>query len=116
MVTGATDLPDGAGIIVNLTLQESAKVSGDYHGSDVKVYVAKGHFTAHIQGVVSLLANGEFHDGPHVVEVMFTPRGQEMKVVSAVGADGENLTGSLVKNEYGFNVLQTVPYRFKCRP
>lgn len=88
-------------VIVNFDVAKSP--TGDYVGSDERVTVEKGKFKA------SLIPKKTFPEsGQQVVEVMFTPRGQDSKIMELTGRDGEYLTGNNIKHVDGLNIIEVV--------
>lgn len=85
-IIGSTDLPDGALVNVTFTLP-NRRPDDLYIGSDTKATVTNGAFEA----LLDFPQLPEFKQGPYLVELMFTPMGQNDSVTDAVGTAGERL-------------------------
>jgi hypothetical protein len=99
-IEGATNLPDGARLVVDfdVTTPESESdtaVSGH-------TTVEKGRFSV----TVTPPGTPAFSRGPYTVTVLFSPRTQPENVLAMVGRNGENLTGDRAHETFGFRVLE----------
>ncbi len=103
LISGRTDLPDGASVIVGFDVWGRSG-SDLYIGVDEKTTVSKGEFTV----TLSIPQRDEFKKGPYEVSVLFTPRGQSENVIELVGKDGENLVGELVNEAGSFKTMKLV--------
>lgn len=106
LISGRTDLPDGASVIVGFDVWGRSG-SDLYIGVDEKTTVSKGEFTV----TLSIPQRDEFKKGPYEVSVLFTPRGQSENVIELVGKDGENLVGELVNEAGSFKTMKLVEKR-----
>jgi len=106
LISGTTDLPDGATLIVGFDVAGRSD-SDVYIGVDQKTTVTNGEFSV----TLSVPQRDEFITGPYEISVSFTPRGQSDDVIRLVGEDGENLTGSLVDDAFGFRTMRLVETR-----
>lgn len=100
VVRGSTDLPDGSRIHVTLDLADTDP-KATYIGSDIDVNAVGGKF----EGKIPIPARPEFRQGPYVVEIMFTPKGQSQAVTDIVGANGERL--AVKPSGYPFKTMES---------
>jgi len=100
-ITGTTDLPDGALLVVDFDLAGSEAESET--AVSEQTTVTAGAFSA----VIEPPDTPEFDTGPYTVTVLFSPRIQPEHVLDLVGADGEQLAGPLAQETFGFRVLET---------
>ncbi len=100
VITGSTNLPDGATVTVWLDPwgREETEL---YIGVNEKVSVTQGGFTAELTPP----QREEFQTNSYAVKVSFTPRGQSEDVLALVGNDGENLSGDLVDESGSFKTM-----------
>ena len=101
-VIGTTDLPSGSQLHVDVKVA-GRPATATYIGVNTEVKVENGSFMA------TLVPSGrpEFAQGPHIVTVMFTPRGQSEAVLNLVGKNGEQLKGNKTREFHGFKVMET---------
>jgi hypothetical protein len=106
LISGTTDLPDGASLTVgfNVVGRSGADL---YIGVDKKTAVSNGQFSV----TLPIPQREEFANGPYEVSVLFTPRGQSEEVLRFVGQDGEKLTGNLVDDTFGFQTMELLVTR-----
>lgn len=105
-ISGTTGLPDGATLIVRFDVAGRSD-SDVYIGVDQTTAVANGEFSV----TLSVPRRDEFVSGPYEISVLFTPRGQSDDVIRLVGEDGQNLTGSLIDDAFGFRTMRLVETR-----
>jgi hypothetical protein len=106
LISGITDLPDGAILIVGFDVAGRSD-SDLYIGVDQKTTVTSGEFSV----TLAVPQRDEFISGPYEISVSFTPRGQSDNLIGLVGKDGENLTGNLVDDAFGFRTMRLVETR-----
>ncbi|MHB9029907.1 MAG: hypothetical protein ACYC9O_14155, partial [Candidatus Latescibacterota bacterium] len=92
--------PDGARLVVDFDVaapesESDTAVSGH-------TTVERGRFSVS----VAPPDTPAFARGPYTVTVLFSPRVQPENVLALVGRNGENLTGSLAHETFGFRVLE----------
>lgn len=100
LIEGKSDLPDGS--MVNVGFNVPTEPNDPYIGVDQEVTLDGGTFSLSLEPP----QRREFERGPYVIEVLFTPKGQSPDVVALVGENGENLSGPLVEESFGFNVMK----------
>lgn len=101
-VRGTSDLPSGSVISVDLNVA-SGKNKDAFVGEHDHVRIEDGSFEVKL----AVSPREEFRQGPFVITVLFTPRGQSDEVLAAVGSNGEKLAGELVDDKKAYQVLQT---------
>jgi hypothetical protein len=99
-IEGATDLPDGA--IVNVDFNTARAPEDGGNAVSVNAVVKGGTFAV----VVDLPHTPGFARGPYRADVLFSPRMQRKDVLGIVGDDGERLEGGMVRETFGFKVLE----------
>jgi hypothetical protein len=103
VVTGTTDLPDGAKINVDFSVIRKNPKTESYVGVSEDVLARAGKFRAELTPP----AHPDFAAGPNEVELLFTPRAQEPNILAIVGEDGEKLSGPSADKSLGFTLLKT---------
>jgi hypothetical protein len=100
-IEGITNLPDGGKLIVDLDAA-SPESESDTAVSE-HATVKEGRYSV----TITPPHTPAFVRGPYTVTVLFSPRVQPKNVLALVGRDGENLTGNLAHETFGFRVLET---------
>lgn len=102
IVTGSTDLPDGAKINVDFNVVRT-NPKESYIGVSDNVLARAGQFRAELTPP----DHPDLAAGPNEVEVLFTPMAQEPDILRIVGEDGERLSGPSADKSLGFTLLKT---------
>jgi hypothetical protein len=101
-ITGISDLPENSILSVGFDIAGRADIGGD-SGVSVRTTVSGGAFSAGIYPPKT----PEFAHGPYIVDALFSPRNQPESVLATVGKDGEYLEGDIMKERFGFRILET---------
>ena len=102
-ISGNTDLPNGATLIVGFDVWGRSG-SDLYIGVSERTAVSNGEFSINLD----IPQRDEFKAGPYEVSVSFTPRGQSNEVIEVVDKDGGNLEGELVDDSGTFKTMKLV--------
>jgi hypothetical protein len=103
VVSGTTDLPDGAKINVDFSVIRKNPKTESYVGVSEDVLAHAGKFRAELTPP----DHPDLAAGPNEVELLFTPRAQEPNILAFVGEDGEKLSGPSADRSLGFTLLKT---------
>jgi hypothetical protein len=101
-ITGISDLPDGSELIISLDVANRPANAPSISESTTAI-IENGKFSA----IIAPPKHPEFNKGPHLVSVLFTPRGKAKHILDLVGNDGENLTGDKAGRTHAFKYLET---------
>ncbi|MBA7483692.1 hypothetical protein ES707_19209 [subsurface metagenome] len=103
VISGSTDLPDGTNLIVDFDVW--GRPNNILHINVLKdATVSQGKFKAELIPP----QREEYTKGSYEISVLCTPNGQPEEVQKLIGKDGENLSGSLVRAPFGFNVMELI--------
>jgi len=110
IVTGATDVPEGASVNVDFNVVRANPKTESYVGVSEDVPVRDGRYRAELVPPL----HPDLAAGPNEVEVVFAPARQTPAIQTLVGEDGERLEGAALDTRWDIRTLKAtkrVPLR-----